>query len=93
MAECLHSLGSVAYATEVYEQAERYYAESLNFFRQAGDRTGVTRALNSLGNVAYELGDDKKAMRLYQESLALSREIGNQWGMAGSLRGSEEQVE
>lgn len=45
--------------------------ESVSLWREAGDFSGLSRALNSVANVAYDRGDLKVAEQRYEEALAL----------------------
>jgi serine/threonine protein kinase/tetratricopeptide (TPR) repeat protein len=70
--ECsaLRYLGQPRASVERCEEARRIFAE-------AGDRSGVARALNAIAVAHMEQGDLAAATRAYDEALALTRVIGD----------------
>ncbi|MDQ3022248.1 MAG: tetratricopeptide repeat protein [Bacteroidota bacterium] len=87
LAKLLNRLGSIVMNLGEYEQAQKYYEESLSLRREMEDKRGIAVSLNSLGGVAFHQGNYEQAQRLYEESLALSREVGEERGIATSLNG------
>ncbi len=81
--------GGQAEATEAAEAAERaraLYLESLERYRELGDRRAVAQALENLGAIASVRGDDAAAQAYLEESLAQRRELDDRSGIAASAR-------
>jgi len=68
-----------------FRAALHSWQQSLQRYRQLGDRLGEANSLNNLGLAYRNLGDFRKAIDFHQQSLAIAREIGNQQGEAASL--------
>ena len=84
--------GDNAHATELY-------GESLELYRQAADKLGISRTLFDLGNVSTARREYERAKEFYEESLPLSRELGgaeplgrllSSWGYMCLLEGDYE---
>jgi len=84
-AKALNTAGALANRQGDYEQALKFYEESLVLWREIGDKSGIARSLNGLGNVSHNQGDYDQALKFYVESLVLWREIGDKSGIASSL--------
>ena len=84
-AKALNSVGVLANRQGDYEQALKFYEESLRFSRKLGDKRSIASSLLGLGNVSHGQGDYEQALKFYEESLALQREIGDKYGIASSL--------
>jgi tetratricopeptide (TPR) repeat protein len=61
------------------------YEESLETFREFGDRWGTALALADLGNLARERADFPQARALYKESLQIFRDLDFKRGVAQIL--------
>ena len=59
--------------------------ESVELFRQAGEKWGLALSLVLLSEVAHDEGEAGRAASLHQESLALYQELGHAWGVALEL--------
>ena len=79
-AESLKSLGMAYHTLGRFSNAEDFKAQSLDIYRELGDRRMVGNLLNSLGETARLRGDYSAAFERYQEALAIAREIGNRNG-------------
>lgn len=60
-----------------YEEAHRYFEESLAVHHEQGNRGAEARALANLGGMQQERGHFKEANRLYQAALSVLRELGD----------------
>src|SRR5829696_7293299 len=69
LATVIHEQGDLKRASELYE-------ESIDLFRERGDKLGLARCLNNLGLAVYSLGDLGQAAKLTEEGVALLRELG-----------------
>mgnify|MGYP002079012697 CR=1 FL=1 len=68
-----------------YENAGRFFEESLTLFREAEDKMGISTTVNNLGNLAYSQGKFELAQKFFEESMAIKKEIGDKMGVAGSM--------
>ena len=64
-----HSRGDSERATELYE-------ESMDLFREQGDKQSLAHCLNNLAMVVYSQGDLGRAAQLTEEAVTLFRELG-----------------
>jgi tetratricopeptide (TPR) repeat protein len=64
------------------ERATELYEESLNLFREQGDKQSLAYCLNNLAMVVHSQGDLGRAAQLTEESVALFRELGASGGVA-----------
>jgi tetratricopeptide (TPR) repeat protein len=69
-------------------QAAELLEESLERFKEIGDREGIACALNNLGEVELERGDLKRAASRYRDGLMFAREIGAKWVLVNLLEGA-----
>src|SRR5207249_2237252 len=67
------------------EQARDLFRESLDLYRQLGDRPGIARALANVALTIREVAGDERAKALLEESLSLAREVGEKSVLADSL--------
>ena len=66
----LYALGVVVYRQHGdLDQAEAYFTEALQWFRESGDTYGAGIALANLGRVARDRGNYAEAAALYAEGL------------------------
>ncbi|CAD5978635.1 Tetratricopeptide repeat protein 28 [Planktothrix tepida] len=81
----LTSLGNIYNSLGRYKEAISYCQQSLEIYREIGDRGGEASSLCNLG-IAYNcLGRYEDAISYHQQSLEIDREIGDRDGIAGSL--------
>jgi len=70
-----------------FREALQTWEQSLNVYRELGNRLGETNSLGNLGNVYSSLGQYQQAIDFHQQSLDVAREIGNRQGEASVLGG------
>jgi tetratricopeptide (TPR) repeat protein len=68
-----------------YEQITQFAMQSLELFKRAGNKWGVSRALRILGYNAGCHEEFEQARKYYEESLSICKEIGDQEGIAFTL--------
>jgi predicted ATPase/class 3 adenylate cyclase len=84
-AHALSGMGSLAWLQSDLAAAKALHTESLDIFRELGDREGVARSLANLGNVAHGECDYAAARALLEESLVIRRELGDRARLADTL--------
>ncbi|MEA5567788.1 tetratricopeptide repeat protein [Anabaena sp. UHCC 0399] len=82
---CLTSLGNAYFYLGQYTKSINLHQQSLEIFKEIGDRQGEGTSLNNLGNAYRSLGQYLKAIDLHQQALEIYREIGNHKGEGNSL--------
>ncbi len=80
-AKALYISGMLLMFNGEFEKSKKLTGESLEIYRNCGDKHGVTLCLNILASVASEQGRYDEATRLYEESLILRRETGDERGI------------
>lgn len=85
MARALLNMGNVAWnqGDSVLERA--CIEESLNLFRELGDKQGIARSLGNLGTALNSTGEWEAARACISESLTLFQELGDRRGIAQAL--------
>jgi tetratricopeptide (TPR) repeat protein len=78
-------LGDVARDQGDTTEAQKLYEQSLEAFREFGDRWGIALALADLGNLARERRDFPSARSLYLDSLRIFHELDYKRGVAQVL--------
>jgi Flp pilus assembly protein TadD len=68
-----------------YEKATELYEESMDLFREQGDKQGLAHCLNNLAMMVYSHGDLGRAAKLTEESVALLRDLGARGDVALGL--------
>lgn len=86
-AKALNGLGLLAHGQGDYQAAQVVLAESVELYKQVGDKWGTAFALTNLGLQFYSQGNFSEATPLLEESLAGAREIGDKRLIALSLNG------
>jgi len=84
-AKALNGAGVLARSQGDYDAARAWVKESVDLYREAGDKLGIATSLTNLGLIAYAQGDYSEARTLHADSLALRRELGDKRGIATSL--------
>lgn len=74
--------GKLAARQGDYVQAKAPLEESLDLWRELGNKRGLANSLRIFGNVVWVQGDYASAQASYEESLALLQEIGDKRGIA-----------
>jgi tetratricopeptide (TPR) repeat protein len=83
----LISLGNAYNSLGQYQEAIAFYQQSLEIFRESGDRGGEANSYGNLGNACDSLGQYQEAIAFHQQSLAICRESGDRGGEARSYIG------
>jgi predicted ATPase/DNA-binding SARP family transcriptional activator len=84
-AKALHWVGADELSYGDYARAQEPLQESLELFRQCGDRQQMGWVLRCLGHLAWYEGDLLAARRLHAECVGLWREWGERRGIACAL--------
>ena len=90
-ARALDGLARLSARRSDFARARTLYGESLQLWRELGDRAGIAEALNNLADVT-QFVDPRLAKRLVEESLALFRDIPDRRGIAHALSNLAELV-
>ncbi len=80
-AQAFKSIGIANYFLGRPVDAIDAWEESLLYFRQLNDKSGIANILSNLGGV-YERSDESKALDYYLQSLRLAEEIGDNFRIA-----------
>lgn len=91
-ADRLLKQGIKQYSISQFQNALRFWKQSLAIYREIGDREGVAESLNKLGGAYGELGDYRKAIDFHQQSLEIEKQIGNPFGIAVQKKTSTNQL-
>ncbi len=81
----LEGLGTTATARSQFQEAERWFNESLAVRRRIGDLKGIASVLHFMNTVERLRGSYELAWRYLEESIALRRTIDDPRGLADSL--------
>jgi predicted ATPase/class 3 adenylate cyclase len=81
-AKVLNAVGTIMHELGDYITARQRLEESLEIWREFGDKKGMATVINNLGWIAAQLGELISASELSGESLALHAELGDKRGMA-----------
>jgi predicted ATPase/DNA-binding SARP family transcriptional activator len=84
-ANALYSAGFLAYMQGNLAAARARLTESVEHWRETGDRRGLALALGQLGVVLSDYGEHIVAHNLCAESVAITRELGNLRNLARAL--------
>jgi tetratricopeptide (TPR) repeat protein len=84
-ADALNSAGTLAWMQGDYAAARILLEQSLELFRELGNKGGIALSLINLGTVAKEEGEYAEARVLLEQSLAIRRELRDKQGIAVSL--------
>lgn len=68
-----------------YNNAQKFYQESLEIEKKLGEKMGIAQGLHNLGNLAYVVGNLDEAGRLYMEGLKIKQELGDKRSEAVTL--------
>lgn len=79
------NLGIVACREQEFEEGTRYLEESLELFREIGDRRGIATALLNIGVSQRHLGAQERAVTLLREAKAVFEELGDASMRASTL--------
>jgi predicted ATPase/class 3 adenylate cyclase len=87
MAFALNNYGEVARAQQDYAQAEKYYHQTKDLYREADALSDQARLVHTMGYLALHKGESERARDLFDQSLTHFRELGNKRGIAECLAG------
>ncbi len=79
-ADCLYYLGQASHYQNNYPEAQQFYRQAIELYRQEGHRQGEADTLTVLGTTQYEQGDIAAAREYYQQVLAIFRATGDRRG-------------
>ena len=82
MALVLHYLAILAFHQDDYGLSRTRYYQSLEIFRELGEKNACAIMFNNLGNMALAQGDAAEARDLYEQSLQLHRECDDRRSIA-----------
>jgi len=84
-AQCVHTLGAIAFRRGEFPRSADFWREALDLQRSIGDRRGEANSLIRLGAVMPEIGEADKALATKQEALGILREIGDRRAEGAAL--------
>jgi tetratricopeptide (TPR) repeat protein len=84
-AALLHFKGCFYQQKGEFDDALKYFQESLALSNEIGSKGDISLAQNGIGITYWRKGELDKALKYFQTSLALRQEIGNKQDIAGSL--------
>jgi tetratricopeptide (TPR) repeat protein len=84
-AKLLARAAELAYRQSDYAATVELAEESLEIYRELGDKPGIASVLIKLGNAATEAGDYETASRFLEEAQILWQELGDKHGTARAL--------
>jgi tetratricopeptide (TPR) repeat protein len=85
LAVAFHQLGMIAQERRQFDEAERWYRQSLAIEERIGNEHGQGSTLHQLGRIAQERRQFDEAERWYRQSLAIEERIGDEYGQASTL--------
>jgi signal transduction histidine kinase len=84
-ANALCNIGTIYNRTQKYDEALRYFEESLQMRTEIGDKKGIAIAFNNMG-IAYEHKRNfEKALTFHNRSLEIKKELNDERGIAVTL--------
>ena len=86
-AETVAGSGVTILTVDKYDEALKYYQESLEIKKSIGDQRGVSATLSNMAIVFQVRGDYERSVRTYEEALAISEEMDAVVGGADVARG------
>lgn len=86
LAECIFSLGLLAFSRSDREAARARCEEALPLFRRIGNAQGEANCLHNLGDIALLWSDHDTARALYEEALPLFLQVEDVQGEANCIR-------
>ncbi|KAF5417184.1 MAG: Photosystem I assembly protein Ycf3 [Candidatus Methanogaster sp.] len=81
----LNNISQIYRARGDYDTALKYLEESLEIYREIGDKAGEGTTLNNISQIYDARGDYDTALKYLEESLEIYREIGDKAGMIPTL--------
>lgn len=65
-----------------YENAKKYYHQSINYASKIGDKATLATSLNNVGYIYNKLGDVLSAIEFYDRSIAIKKGLNDTQGLA-----------
>ncbi len=81
----LNVLGIVEYDKGNYNEALRYYSNSLKMLTLLKNKSGIAAGLNNIGSCYQRQGNITKAVEYFRKSLKIQESLKNKIGIASSL--------
>ena len=78
--EALRVIGLGYNQKGVFDQAIRYYQESLSIFRRIANKSAIAKTLDSLGNTYKNRGDYFLALTTHREGLKIREKLNDKYG-------------
>lgn len=85
LAQGLHTLGRLEFATSQHREAQRVFRDAAQLRESLGDTHGLALTLHNLGASADRLGEFPEALAHYHRSMRLHRRVGNRRALAATL--------
>ena len=86
-ANCIKSLGDIAFRRSDNDVARDQYEAALPLYRKIGVVLGEANCIKSLGDIALRCSDSDEARKRYEAALLLYREVGDVLGEANCIQG------
>ncbi len=83
----LNGIGNIYFKKKDFENAHRYFNESLNLRKEIGFKVGEAITLESIGRLYLEENNPEKAMEFFHTSIELSKEINSKESLYKSYEG------
>src|SRR5262249_46377092 len=83
-ANCIHSLGDLAFERSDDDTARANYEEALPLYRRVGNMLGEANCIRSLGDIALARGESEEAVRLFTVALNLYQKISEPYSIGWS---------
>ena len=84
-ASVLNNLGIFERYLGKVDRTIKFHNQSLEIFKEIGDRSGIAGSLSNLGIAYNSLGEYRRAIDYHQQSLQIEQEIGDRSGIADCL--------
>lgn len=84
-ARALNATGTLLHELSRFDEAQSRLEESLEIWRETGNRKGTVTVLNNLGWIAMQTSNYDRAQTLSEEALSLCRDLGSKRDIALSL--------
>ncbi|MFZ1459329.1 MAG: tetratricopeptide repeat protein [Ignavibacteria bacterium] len=79
------NIGNLSLLLGEYNEAVKYFEESLSIFQTTGNRSDIFHSKNGLGTIAFYRSNFEQALKYYEECLEICRETENKKGISYSL--------
>jgi tetratricopeptide (TPR) repeat protein len=84
-ANCLMSLGDIAFYRSDYQAARQRYEAALPLYKKVGSVLGEANCIKSLGNIALRRSNHDGARQSYEAALPLYKQVGDVLGEANCI--------